>query len=348
MALRFRKITLPDGTTKLEKAPPTSEEVEEEKKLEEIRKLRREEYNKRKRREQIERDKKIKQESSEKYEEVLNERRRKQRENYQKRQNINPDHRKVLDDKRAIRMGYSNFNELRRSKKHLSGEQVAMDENKECSSYLGVHIIERKVAPVILNMIFEKVTLMPYSNPKFDALCSNAKEEFIKKYPNITLERNKDYKIQIKSSSLVQNINCSTSSLAFGIRRNNLADYFLLIAIGDREKLNLLHIWLIGKNDEVSYRKVTELINLKISNSRQGLYRVSKYELAKEFLDRANDVCTEIKNENNGMYVNQENEQNTNLFTNEGIKEYKSESIIEKVVSPKVEFKKKVFKILKK
>lgn len=285
--------------------PESLEEVEKRNKLKESRKHRvlnseeREEYNRRKVMERSRRDEKLKQENPEKYEEVLIERRKRQRENYRKRQNADPEHRKLSDDRRARKKGYTDFNELRRENRHLKGEQLAMDENKKCSSYLGVYIMEKKVASEVLCMMFENVMMMPYSNPKHDAICKNARKEFVDRYPHFELKENTEYKIQVKSSSVIQNNHCSTSYFSFGIRKNNLADYFLLFAVGNRESLNISHIWMINRDSRVSYvdgrlRKslcVGKLVNLKIANSIKGLYRIEKYKLDEEFLRRANDIC---------------------------------------------------------
>lgn len=97
-----------------------------------------------------------------------------------------------------------------------------MSENKECTSYLGVHITEHDIAENILNSIYKNVVRMPYGNPGYDFICDN-------------------YKIDAKSSCILNNRN----SWKFNIKRNIITDYFLCIAFDNREYLNPMHIWLI-------------------------------------------------------------------------------------------------------
>jgi len=90
-------------------------------------------------------------------------------------------------------------------------------ENKECSSFLGVHVAER-----VLSHVFKDVVEMPYGNPGYDFIC------------------NKGMKIDVKSSCLHKSGNWK-----FAINHNTTADYFLLLAFDNRESLNPLHAWMI-------------------------------------------------------------------------------------------------------
>ena len=90
-------------------------------------------------------------------------------------------------------------------------------ENRDCPSFLGVHIAER-----VLSNVFKDVERMPMNNPGYDFICS------------------KDKKIDVKSSSLWKD-----GSWGFGINHNTIADYFLCLAFDNRKDLNPLHIWLL-------------------------------------------------------------------------------------------------------
>ena len=98
------------------------------------------------------------------------------------------------------------------------------DENKECSQYLGVHLVEQ-----VLSLVFKDVVRMPFNNPGFDVIC------------------NKDKRIDFKSACITERIKNGATyrSWEFAIRRNTIADYFLCLAFDNREDLNPLHAWLI-------------------------------------------------------------------------------------------------------
>ena len=101
---------------------------------------------------------------------------------------------------------------------HRIGKRKPMGENRACSSFLGIHIAER-----ILAHYFEEITMMPNNNRGYDFLCK------------------KGFKIDVKSSCLMK----SRDAWCFVIDRNQIADYFLLLAFDNRTDLEPQHIWLI-------------------------------------------------------------------------------------------------------
>ena len=117
------------------------------------------------------------------------------------------------------------------------------NENKECPSFLGVHVAER-----VLSHIFKNVKRMSMNNPGFDFICNRGK------------------KIDVKSACLFKN-----SRWHFRIRRNTIADYFLLLAFDNREDLNPLHVWLIPGS------KLNHLMTTSISPS--SIHKWDKYRL---------------------------------------------------------------------
>jgi hypothetical protein len=92
-----------------------------------------------------------------------------------------------------------------------------MNENKECSSFLGVHVAER-----VLSNVFKDVERMPMNNPGYDFICNRGK------------------RIDVKSACM-----SSRGSWYYKIACNKVADYFLFIAFDSREKLNPIHLWLV-------------------------------------------------------------------------------------------------------
>ena len=98
---------------------------------------------------------------------------------------------------------------------------LPMSENKECASYFGIHINER-----LLRHKFNDVEVMPYGNPGYDVICNHGK------------------KIDFKSGCIRKDRN----GWLFAIKRNTIADYFLLVAYDNRTDSNPLYMWLIPGN----------------------------------------------------------------------------------------------------
>ena len=92
-----------------------------------------------------------------------------------------------------------------------------MDENKQCATFLGVHVAER-----VLSHVFKNVERMPIHYPGYDFICNRGK------------------KIDVKSSCLHK-----ANNWGFNIAYNTIVDYFLCIAFDNREDLNPLHVWLL-------------------------------------------------------------------------------------------------------
>lgn len=99
-----------------------------------------------------------------------------------------------------------------------------LNENKECSAYLGVHIAER-----VLCHVFKDVKVMPYGNRGYDIIC------------------NRGMLIDIKSGCMLSHLVDGKEYFRwmFTIERNTTADYFLCIAFDNRTDLNPLHVWLL-------------------------------------------------------------------------------------------------------
>jgi hypothetical protein len=150
--------------------------------------------------------------------------------------------------------GFKDKNEHDRSIRHKKGISLPFSENKECASYLGVHIAER-----LLSKIFENVTRMPYGNPSYDFICG------------------KGYKIDVKSSCLRYG-----SQWNFTINKNKIADYFLLLGFDNRRDLNPQHVWIIGRNEIIHNRKsnkpVNQHISIFIKNCTTSMNNLRQYE----------------------------------------------------------------------
>ena len=140
------------------------------------------------------------------------------------------------------------FNATQLARIHRNGRCRPMSDNKECSSFLGIHITE-----TILDRYFENITRMPNNNPGYDFICKNG------------------FKIDAKSSCLQQGER-GNPRWKFTIRRNSIADYFICLGFDDREDLNPLHVWLIPK-DVIGNRH-----SFNISDNPKIIVKWSKYE----------------------------------------------------------------------
>ena len=140
----------------------------------------------------------------------------------------------------------------------LKNGQLPMSENKECASYLGVHINER-----LLKHLFDDVEVMPYGNPGFDFICNNGK------------------KIDGKSSCLNKD-----GRWKFTINHNTTADYFFCVAYDNRRNLNIIHIWMLP-GDKFNHLKMTS-----VSPST-----IHKWDEYKQNVDGAVSCCDTMRGE---------------------------------------------------
>lgn len=135
-------------------------------------------------------------------------------------------------------------------------EDSKMATNKECGSYLGIVIAEQ-----LLAKIYPNVQVMPPKNRGYDFICGNG------------------YKIDVKSAATG-----NKGYWLFNITQNKIADFFLLIAFGNREDLNPVHLWLIPGRD-INHLQTTQI-------SKSNLNRWAKYE---QSLDKVLACCNEMR-----------------------------------------------------
>lgn len=131
---------------------------------------------------------------------------------------------------------------------HSKGLNQSYEENKSCGLYLGVYIAEQ-----ILSNYFNSMEKAPMHTKGYDFICGNG------------------FKIDVKSSSRRLS-NRGKKVWQFDLRRNQIADYFLLIAFSEREHLTPLHVWLVPSN---LYR---ERQKIGISDNSKSLDRWKQYE----------------------------------------------------------------------
>lgn len=160
-----------------------------------------------------------------------------------------------LNSDRINKNTRTNYDNTRELHGHLP-----MSENKECAAYLGVHVAER-----LLKKTFKDIIRMPFGNPGYDYICD------------------KGYKIDVKISQ-IRITPSNTEKFSFGISKNTIADYFALIAIDNRDGLNIMYYWLIPGN---------------VLNSKTGacisMSTINKWDEYLKPIDKMIKCCNEMK-----------------------------------------------------
>jgi len=123
-------------------------------------------------------------------------------------------------------------NDYLRDYRNHTGGYRPLGTNPDCPLFLGVYVAER-----VLAHVFKNVSRMPKNNPGFDFICGGG------------------YKIDVKSATRGKN---HPNMWVFGINKNTMADYFLLIAFDNRSDLNPEHIWLVPGN-KINNRRTTSI-----------------------------------------------------------------------------------------
>ena len=146
---------------------------------------------------------------------------------------------------------------------HKLKKHLPMDENHECSLFLGVTVAEN-----VLSHVFKNVVRMPHGNRGYDFIC------------------NKGYKIDVKCTC-VNYKEGGSGHMDFNIRKNVIADYFLCLVFDNRESLNALHIWLLP-GDEFNHLACTTISNSTIHKWDQ--HKINK-------IDEIVSCCDTIRRE---------------------------------------------------
>ena len=152
------------------------------------------------------------------------------------------------------------YQEHQREYNHSTGKTQPMSENRECSSFLGVYVAER-----VLSHVFKNVERMPMNNPGFDFICVGG------------------HKIDVKSMCRFVHENWA-DRWVFHINKNQIAEYFLMLAFDNRESLNPEHIWLIPAD------KINDHVSISISEST-----LSKWDEYALDVSKVSACCNIIK-----------------------------------------------------
>ena len=140
------------------------------------------------------------------------------------------------------------YRDSKREWRHETGRRLPMELYEECESHTGVCIGEDKIGRPILDMMFEKIDKKKNNNPGFEFVCQNPIQGFIDTFPQFKLERDKEYKIDVKTAHFLDEY------WKYRIDYNNMADYFLLIGLGTVDNIPR-HILFIHRDEIIRERK---------------------------------------------------------------------------------------------
>lgn len=189
---------------------------------------------------------------------------------------------KEYKDKCAQNAGFKDNTEKHKEWRHDTGRDIPKELNEECASHTGVCVGEDKIGRPILDMMFEEVDKKKYNNPGFEYVCKNPKQEFLNRYPQFKLERDREYKIDIKTARFL-NRRCWIYYIGY----NDIADYFLSIALEETRDVPLYTLF-IHKNEIIRGRKFWRRVSINICKNH--LPELEKYELTYE-LGKLKELC---------------------------------------------------------
>jgi len=185
--------------------------------------------------------------------------------------------------------GFENRAEYNRLRRWNNGICEPVEFNVDCTSYFGIEQGE-KLFVVFLKDIFDDVKWMGGKRDGgIDFICRNPKKEFIDKYPNLKLEKEKDYKIQLRMRCLES----GNVGWNFAVEFND-ADYFIFVGWDNRNDLNIMHIWMINRYEIIRGRQLWERRKMIITDNSVGLETFLQYELIDE-LEKLKTYCNKMK-----------------------------------------------------
>lgn len=146
------------------------------------------------------------------------------------------------------------LNEYKNQWRYDKGERGILSKIEGSAQFTGVYIGEINIGDPVLVEIFGSINQkMSYTNIWFDRVVKG------------------DHKVDVKTSYL----HIDENAYKFHINYNNIADYFLLVAL---ENKIVAHIWLFKKDDYVRKRKFYQFETFKIMNEDKYLNDLKSYE----------------------------------------------------------------------
>lgn len=148
------------------------------------------------------------------------------------------------------------LNQKNRERQYAKGSRP-MSENRDCPGFLGIHVAEQ-----VLAKVFKNVERMPNGNPGYDFICGSG------------------YMVDSKAVCILKN----KPAWAFNIRKNKIAEYFILLAFDNRQDLNPQHIWLVP-GDVINHKNAVYI----------GIAGVDKWKQYEIPIDKTIACCNAMK-----------------------------------------------------
>jgi hypothetical protein len=187
--------------------------------------------------------------------------------------------------------GFENSSAYKNEWRYDKGLRIPMEDDESCPQYLGILVGERKIARFVLPIILGKIKEeMPNNCPGYEFIVDT---------------KEGDVKVDVKTTCLLD----GDRVWSYDIRYNETANCFLLIAIDNRYDLNILHFWLIykdqmirkrsGKGNEIIIEKFYKRHDFAITNKSEKLEEFKKYDQIDKLKDLKEwkELCEEIKRE---------------------------------------------------
>lgn len=180
---------------------------------------------------------------------------------------------KEYSDSLVQKNGFKDLNEYKKKWGYDKGILGRRYINEDSAQYAGCVIGEECVADPILTEIFGDILeKLPYNNPGYDRIVKGGN------------------RTEIKTAFVIENC------FKYFINYNRITDYFLLLALDNREDKNILHIWLFKRNDKVRKRLFYQFQCFKIQNFPCYTMEFGKYDL----IDKLNCLKDVQKRLNSG------------------------------------------------
>lgn len=193
----------------------------------------------------------------------------------------------------AQKLGYKDRKERRNEYEWAVGIRSPMSDNKDCSAHFGIYKGEELFKKFLEDVVFEYVEKTDYHDGGIDFKCKSVRQEFIDRYPQFRLERNKEYKIQLKVRCLRRRNKNSWWDFTH-IDYNNVPDYFILVGWDNRECLQPMYVWMFHKDDIIRGKSFWTRRTLTITNKYQHVLCFKRYELINE-LESFKEIYRELK-----------------------------------------------------
>ena len=165
----------------------------------------------------------------------------------------------------AIGREFTCYDEYMDARKYYPGMPDPYKENRLLKSFIGSYIAENGVF-----QLFEGSKKMKRNNPGYDIICP------------------KSYKLDVKASVLSR-----FNTLLFKIKKNQIADYFILVAFDNVINLKPLHVWIMKSDDTLRGRRIKDIDHIYIFNDPKSRKLLDKFS-AIDKLEELKKICEEF------------------------------------------------------